>query len=104
MPKVIFFKPVDVNQKNALFQIYRYYESKLLFEDCPKFQNLFVISQSKRLIAKKRSELGRHLITNYCESHYITLNSKFKLNKNAQVASALLLGTEKKRTLPPKAF
>jgi hypothetical protein len=44
---------------------------------------------------KKYSELGRHLTTNYCESQYITLNGKFKVNKNAQVASALLFGTEK---------
>jgi len=92
----IFFEPIDVSQKDALLQFYRYYESKHLFEECPKFQKFFVIGQSKRVIAKKHSEVGRHLTTNYCESQYITLNGKFKVNKNAQVASALLFGTEKK--------
>jgi hypothetical protein len=54
-----------------------------------------VIGQAKRVITKKHSELGRHLTTNYCESQYINLNGKFKVKKNAQVASALLFGTEK---------
>ncbi len=80
------------------------YDSKLLFEECPKFQNLFVIGQSKRVIAKKHSELGRHLTTNYCESQYITLNGKFKVNKNAQVANALLFGTEKKEPYLQRHF
>jgi hypothetical protein len=50
----------------------------------------------KDFIAKKHSELGRYLTTNYCESQYITLNGKFKVNKNVQVTSALLFGIEKK--------
>jgi len=54
-----------------------------------------VIGQLNRLIAKNHSELGRHLTTNYCESQDITLNGKFKVNKNAQVASALHFGIEK---------
>jgi len=96
VPKVIFFKSIDVSQKDALLQFYKHYESKLLFEECPKFRNLFVIGQSKRVIAKKHSELGRYLTTNYCESQDITLNGKFKVNKNVQVTSALLFGIEKK--------
>ncbi len=64
VPKIIFFEPIHVSQKNALLQFYRYYESKLQFEESPKFQNLFVIGQLKRLIAKKHSRLGRHLTTN----------------------------------------
>jgi hypothetical protein len=93
-----------VSQKDALLQVYWYCESKLLFEESPKFQNLFVIGQSKRLIAKKHSELRRHLTTNYCESQYITLNGKFKVNKNAQVASALLFATEKKEPYLQRHF
>jgi hypothetical protein len=103
VPKVIFLEPIDVSPKDAL-RFYRCYESKLILEEGPKFQNLFVIGQSKRLIAKQHSELGRHLTTNYCDSQYITLNGKFKVNKNEQVASALLFGTEKKEPYLQRHF
>jgi hypothetical protein len=63
-----------------------------------------VIGQLKRLIAKKHSELGRHLTTNYNESQYITINSKFKLNKNEQVASALLFGIDEKEPYLQRHF
>jgi hypothetical protein len=104
VPKVIFFQPIDVSQKDALLQFYRYCQSELLFEESPTFQNLFVIGQSKRLLAKKHSQLGRHLTTNYCESQYITLNAKFRVNKNAQVASDLLFGFEEKEPYLQRHF
>jgi hypothetical protein len=63
-----------------------------------------VIGQSKRLIAEKHSALGKHLTTNYCESQYITLNGKFKVNKNAQVPSAPLFGIEKKEPYLERHF
>ncbi len=93
-----------MSQKHALLQFYRYNQSEFLFEESPKFQNLFVIGQSKRLIAKKHSELGRHLTTNYCESQSITLNAKFRVNKNAQVASACLFGFEGKEPFLERHF
>jgi len=50
----------------------------------------------KRLIAKKHFELGRHLTTNYCESHYITPNGKLKVKKMRRLPVLSSLGLTKR--------